>query len=327
MPLRTPIAGAIDGGTHERPEQVPSRLAGPDAAASTGLVDLLGRLGAPLGSGPLRYVRDRLKLYGIDTTHFVDDALPERQKRSYTRELLEEAAAHAHSIREMLEYMNVPPEDGPYGYIRKRLDRLGIDTSHFTNGRRYGSPLAPRHELTSAVAKSKSLAGVLKLLGQTNNGAARARLKRSLAEYGLSTAHFTGQGHTRGSSSLTARPHPRSFSAGSPAPHVPEPRSCAVHSLRSDARACVPRVASGTPGRASVSCWRSITSAVTIWTIAARTCATCVRHVTVRPQPSQSGEGPPSTVVKRGPVPQQARGRRLRTGVSWVQIPPGPQAR
>ncbi|MEU9525328.1 HNH endonuclease [[Kitasatospora] papulosa] len=179
----------------------PRDLLARTAAASTGLVDLLGRLGAPLGSGPLRYVRDRLKLYGIDTTHFVDDALPERQKRSYTRELLEEAAAHAHSIREMLEYMNIPPEDGPYGYIRKRLDRLGIDTSHFTNGRRYGSPLAPRHELTSAVAKSKSLAGVLKLLGQTNNGAARARLKRSLAEYGLSTAHFTGQGHTRGSSS------------------------------------------------------------------------------------------------------------------------------
>ncbi|MEW2088260.1 HNH endonuclease [Streptomyces sp. NPDC006682] len=179
----------------------PRDLLARTAAASTSLVDLLGRLGAPLGSGPLRYVRDRLKLYGIDTTHFVDDALPERQKRSYTRELLEEAAAHAHSIREMLEYMNVPPEDGPYGYIRQKLDRLGIDTSHFTNGRRYGSPLAPRHELTSAVAKSKSLAGVLRLLGQTNNGAARARLKRSLAEYGLSTAHFTGQGHTRGSSS------------------------------------------------------------------------------------------------------------------------------
>ncbi|MEV3946393.1 HNH endonuclease [Streptomyces halstedii] len=171
------------------------------AAASTSLVDMLGRLGAPLGSRPLRYVRDRLKLYGIDTTHFVDDALPERQRRSYTRELLEEAATHTHSVREMLEYMNVPPDDGPYGYIRKRLDRLGIDTSHFTSGRRYSSPLTSRHELASAVGKSRSMAGVLELLGHTNNGAARARLKRSLAEYGLSTAHFTGQGHTRGSSS------------------------------------------------------------------------------------------------------------------------------
>ncbi|WP_406394863.1 HNH endonuclease [Streptomyces sp. NBC_00887] len=179
----------------------PRDLLARTAATSTSLVDLLRRLGAPLGSRPLRYVRGRLKLYGIDTTHFVDEALPERQRRSYTREILEEAATHAHSIREMLEYLNVPPDDGPYGHIRKRLDRLGIDTSHFTNGRRYGPPLTSRRELASAIEKSKSMAGVLKLLGHTNNGAARARLKRSLAEYGLSTAHFTGQGHTRGSSS------------------------------------------------------------------------------------------------------------------------------
>ncbi|MFB8115430.1 MULTISPECIES: HNH endonuclease [unclassified Streptomyces] len=184
-------------GQHKYPRELLTRT----AAASTSLVDLLRRLGAPLGSRPLRYVRDRLKLYGIDTTHFVDDALPERQRRSYTRELLEEAATHSHSIREMLEYMDVPPDDGPYGYIRRRLDHLGIDTSHFTNGRRYGPPVTPRHELASAVAESTSLAGVLKLLCQTNNGAARARVKRSLTEYGLSTAHFTGQGHTRGSSS------------------------------------------------------------------------------------------------------------------------------
>ncbi|WP_406462685.1 HNH endonuclease [Streptomyces sp. NBC_00111] len=178
------------------------------AAASTSLVDLLGRLGAPLGSRPLRYVRDRLKHYGIDTSHFVDEHLPEREKRSYTKDLLEEAAAHSHSIREMLEYMGTPPSDGPYDYIRKKLDRLGIDTSHFTSGRRYGTPLTPCHELASAVAKSTSMAGVLKLLGQVDNGAARARLQRSMDAYGLSTTHFSGQGHTRG----TTSPHRKSAS-------------------------------------------------------------------------------------------------------------------
>ena len=175
-------------------------------AASTSLVDLLRRLGAPLGSRPLRYVRDRLKHYGIDTSHFVDEPLPERTKQSYTKELLEEAAAHAHSIREMFEYMGLPPSDSPYAYIRKKLDRLGIDTSHFTSGRRQGLPLTPCGELTSAVAESKSMAGVLKILGQTDNGGTRARLKQSLDAYGLSTAHFTGQGHTRGTSS----PHRKS---------------------------------------------------------------------------------------------------------------------
>lgn len=176
------------------------------AATSTSLVDLLGQLGAPLGSRPLRYVSDRLRHYGIDTSHFVDAPLPERKKRSYTKELLEEAAAHAHSIREMLEYMGISPSDGPYAYIRRRLDRLGIDTSHFTSGRRYGSPVMPFHELAPAVAKAKSLAGVLELLGHANTGAARTRLKRGLDAYGLSTAHFTGQGHTQGAISPHRKP-------------------------------------------------------------------------------------------------------------------------
>ncbi|MFC9946180.1 HNH endonuclease [Streptomyces pratensis] len=179
----------------------PRDLLARTAAASTSLVDLLGRLGAPLGSRPLRYVRDRLKHYDIETSHFVDEPLPERAKRSYTKELLEEASAHAHSIREMLEYMGVPPSDAPYDHIRKRLDRLGIDTSHFTSGRRYGTPLTSCRELASAVTNSKSMAGVLKLLGHADNGAARARLKQSLDAYGLSTAHFTGQGHTQGTNS------------------------------------------------------------------------------------------------------------------------------
>ncbi|MEV0009317.1 HNH endonuclease [Streptomyces sp. NPDC047973] len=171
------------------------------AAVSTSLVDLLSRLGAPLGSRPLRYVRERLKHYDIDTSHFVDAPLPPRERRSYTKEALAEAASHARSIREVLEYLGVPPADGPYDYVRKRLDRLEIDTSHFTKGRRCGAPLTSHHELVSAVAESKSLAGVLKLLGHVDNGAARARLRRSLDEYGLSTAHFTGQGHGKGANS------------------------------------------------------------------------------------------------------------------------------
>lgn len=178
------------------------------AAASTSLVDMLGRLGAPLGSRPLRYVRDRLTHYGVDTSHFTEVPLPERRQRTYPRELLEEAAAHSHSIREVLEYMRVPPSDGPYDYVRKKLDRLGIDTSHFTSGRRHHAPLASRSELISAVATSRSFAGVLRLLGHADNGALRARLKRSLDEYGLSTAHFTGQGHARG----TRSPHRRTTS-------------------------------------------------------------------------------------------------------------------
>lgn len=171
------------------------------AAESTGLVDMLRRLGSPPGSGPLRYLRLRLAHYGIDTGHFTAESLPPRTRRSYTREQLEEAAAHSHSVREVLMYLGYPPQDSPYGHVRDRLDEFGIDTGHFTSGRRIAPGLIPREACEAAVAGATSLAGALRHLGITDNGAARARLQRSLATHGIRTAHFTGRGHTRGRAS------------------------------------------------------------------------------------------------------------------------------
>ncbi|WP_261718508.1 HNH endonuclease [Streptomyces sp. FZ201] len=172
------------------------------AAVSTSLVDLMRRLGAPLGSGPRRYLRRRLEHYAIDTSHFVEEPLPPREKRSYARELLEEAAACSHSIREMFEYLGYPPEDSPYGLVRKRLDEFGIDTSHFNRGHGRSLDTHPRDALAAAAAQATSYAGVLRTLGyQETDGAARARVKRSLEAHGIPTDHFTGQGHFRGSAS------------------------------------------------------------------------------------------------------------------------------
>lgn len=78
------------------------------AAVSTSLVDLMRKVGAPLGSGPRCYLNKRLKQYGIDTSHFHEEALPERARRSYSKDLLADAAARSHSIREMIEYMGFP---------------------------------------------------------------------------------------------------------------------------------------------------------------------------------------------------------------------------
>ncbi|MFE2278402.1 HNH endonuclease signature motif containing protein [Streptomyces sp. NPDC059454] len=171
------------------------------AAEATSMVDLMHKLGAPIGSGPRCYLSKRLQHYGIDISHFREDSLPERERRSYPEELLREAAAHTNSIREMLEYMELPPQDSPYGHIRKRLDKFGIDTSHFTSGRAYGPGLLPRTELAAAVKTSTSVAGVLAALDRSNSGTARALVKRSIEAYGLSTVHFTGQGHYRGTRS------------------------------------------------------------------------------------------------------------------------------
>ncbi|MEV0122083.1 HNH endonuclease [Streptomyces sp. NPDC050703] len=170
------------------------------APSCTSLVDLMRRLGAPMGAGPRRYLRDRLVHYGIDTTHFNDEPLPERPARSYSKEVLTAAAARSSSVREMFLHMGIPPEDGPYGHVWKKLERFGIDTSHFVRRGTQGvDNLFPRAELAEAVAGSRGLAGVLRALGCAPfSGASRAKAVRSIEAHGLSTAHFVGQGHNAG---------------------------------------------------------------------------------------------------------------------------------
>ncbi|MGW2229745.1 HNH endonuclease signature motif containing protein [Streptomyces formicae] len=170
------------------------------AAVSTSLVDLMRRVGAPMGSGPHAYLRQRLSHYGIDTSHFVAEALPERPPRSYSKQVLTEAAACSTSIREMFVHMGIPPEDGPYWHVKKKLRQFGIDTAHFVAPRGTRSTaLFPEEEFTRAVAASHGLADLMRRLGLPPlGGAGRAKAKRSIDEYGLSTEHFMGQGHNAG---------------------------------------------------------------------------------------------------------------------------------
>ncbi|SEN60834.1 HNH endonuclease signature motif containing protein [Actinacidiphila rubida] len=169
------------------------------AAVSTSAVDMLRRLETPLGAVPLRYLLARLDHHAIDVSHFADEPLPTRERRTYTREQLAEAARHARSVREVIEYLGHPPRDSPYGHVRKKLDEFGIDTRHFTRGRRHGPEILPREPLTSAAASSDSVAGLLRSLGMADNAAARARLRRSAAAHGVSFSHFTAGARARGS--------------------------------------------------------------------------------------------------------------------------------
>lgn len=160
------------------------------AAESTGPVDMLRRLGQPLTGGPLRYLRRRLVHYAIDTGHFVEEDLPERPRRSYSREALAEAAARSRSLREVMEHLGVVPYDSAYRHLAGRLRHFGIDTSHFQR-------LLDEEELRRAVARSVSIAGTVRALGLPLSNHARNRVKKGIEAYGIPTDHFTGQGHRR----------------------------------------------------------------------------------------------------------------------------------
>ncbi|MGW6473317.1 HNH endonuclease signature motif containing protein [Streptomyces nigra] len=63
-------------------------------------------------------------------------------------------------------------------------------------------------ELREAVARSESLAAVLRRLGRPDNGGQRTLLRRWLTEAGISTAHFLGRGHRRGKPGVVPLKHP-----------------------------------------------------------------------------------------------------------------------
>ncbi|MFF4805347.1 HNH endonuclease signature motif containing protein [Streptomyces sp. NPDC001351] len=121
----------------------------------------------------------------------------------YTRERLAEAAAQCSDIDEVIAFFGTQP----YGYLRRYLTRrfahFDIGISHFRPcGRR---PRPTEGELRAAVAKSTSLAEVLRRLDRTDNGAQRAQLRKWIAEHDITTSHFLGQAHQRGKPSANAK--------------------------------------------------------------------------------------------------------------------------
>jgi len=169
------------------------------AAESSSVNDMMRRLGVPMAGGTHSYLSRRLKFYGIDTSHF-NQGRPDYGRRRYTREQLADAAANSTSINGMLDYMGITPYDSIYSYFKVRLVHFGIDTSHFFF-RGDGTARAvrvSRDVLAQAVAKSFSIAGVIRALDLVESGISRAKVKESIALHGIDTSHFTGQLHNKG---------------------------------------------------------------------------------------------------------------------------------
>ncbi|WKE71482.1 HNH endonuclease [Streptomyces sp. WP-1] len=118
----------------------------------------------------------------------------------YTRERLAEAAEQCASLDEVIAFLGTRPYADARRHLAKRFAHFGIDISHFDHGavriRCEARPAAL--ELRAAVAESISFAGTLHRLQHPVTGSQRALLRGWIAEEGISTAHFLGQAHQRG---------------------------------------------------------------------------------------------------------------------------------
>ena len=63
-------------------------------------------------------------------THYQEKSFMPKQ-RKYTNEELSNAVKHSQSIRSVLKKIGLTPAGGNYESIKKQIDALGIDTSHF----------------------------------------------------------------------------------------------------------------------------------------------------------------------------------------------------
>ncbi|MEV6107655.1 HNH endonuclease [Streptomyces sp. NPDC051940] len=105
----------------------------------------------------------------------------------YTRERLTEAAAASGTLTETLERLGVDPRSGTRRYLRERMRKLEVDTSHFAteNGARW-----TRDRLAEAVAASTNMCEVLQHLGLAVVGGNHTHISRRVRSMGIDTSHF-----------------------------------------------------------------------------------------------------------------------------------------
>lgn len=106
---------------------------------------------------------------------------------AYSRERLEEAARGARTLSEALERLGVDPRSSTRDYIRARMKKLGVDTSHFE---REGAKWT-REILEPVVAASMSVSEVLRKLGLDSVGGHHTHIARRIKAHGIDTSHFT----------------------------------------------------------------------------------------------------------------------------------------
>jgi transposase-like protein len=93
----------------------------------------------------------------------------------YTREVLAEAVAASTSMAGVLRHLGLGQNGGAHAHLRRRIARLGIDTSHFLGRAHYRGSVSPRR---------RSPADVLILRPAEAKRAAPHVLRRALVEQG-----------------------------------------------------------------------------------------------------------------------------------------------
>ena len=107
-------------------------------------------------SNTYKRLRKRIAELDLDISHFRAYG---RRPRAYTPDQLKDAVAVSKSIRQTLLALGIRGEGGNYKTVRRDIETLGIDTTHFTgSGWRIGvtQPITPPRPLGEVLVKDST---------------------------------------------------------------------------------------------------------------------------------------------------------------------------
>ncbi|WP_324604326.1 HNH endonuclease [Streptomyces sp. NRRL F-5126] len=151
-------------------------------ADSAGWADLVRRLGLRASTGRRRTLQKRVADLGLDTSHFKQRSA----WRTYADDSIAEAVASSESMREVIDKLCVRISVGALAHIARRIEAMGIDTSHLADLRDGAQELPfTREELRSVADSRRSVREVARRLGISDDTRSRKALGRMLEKHGL----------------------------------------------------------------------------------------------------------------------------------------------
>lgn len=180
----------------------------PAVAAASNLGEVLTNLGLEDSRERRAYVSRRVKALGIDGSHLHSTSL------LYTDTDLREAVSVSATMVDVAILLGAKPMGGTIHHLRRRIDALGLDTSHFSQVRPR-EPTKPRTAsaglryegrrlvvdeamLRAVVPHCQSAEHVVRMLGMAPSTRRCGLVREEARRLELDTSHFLGQGHLRG---------------------------------------------------------------------------------------------------------------------------------
>jgi hypothetical protein len=112
-----------------RSSKYTATLLGPIVARSSSLADVIRQLGLQPTGGNHRMIKARVRLAGLDTSHFGGHF--RTQVNTLSREVLEPLVKECRSVAAVLAKLDLPIRGRSHNELSRRLRELSLDMSHF----------------------------------------------------------------------------------------------------------------------------------------------------------------------------------------------------